>query len=57
VGHFEKATLLSSLKRQALYSFRYLYKFQAWKMSIVAVTLLDESLYFPTPIFNRRLVK
>jgi len=37
VGHSENSTLSSSFRKQALYSFRYPYKFQTRKMTILAV--------------------
>jgi len=37
VDYFENSTLTLSLRKQGLSSFRYLYKFEAWKMAIVTV--------------------
>jgi hypothetical protein len=33
----ENSTMFSSLEGQALYAFRLLHKFQAWKMTVVMV--------------------
>jgi hypothetical protein len=37
VDYFENSTMSSSLRGQALYAFRFLHKFQAWKMTVVMV--------------------
>jgi len=46
------------LRGQALYTFRELHKFQAWKMTIITVIhfVCKVALYVPTPAVNRRVV-
>jgi len=58
VGYFENSITSSSLRRQDLYSFRYLYKFQDWKMKIVMTIHFVHkfALYIPTTAINRRPV-
>jgi len=41
VGYFENSVTSLSLRGQALYSFRLLYKFQVGKLTIVMVTVLE----------------
>jgi hypothetical protein len=54
-----KIFIFSCLRGQALYAFRQLHKYEAWKMVIVAVihVVREVALYLSTPAVKRRLVK
>jgi hypothetical protein len=56
IGYFENSIISSSLRRQALYSLRYLYKFQAWKKKMVTVipVVLQVALWVSIAAVNRR---
>jgi len=58
IGYFENSIISSSLRRQALYFIRYLYKFQAWRMKIVTVisVVLQVALWVSIPAVQRRPV-
>jgi hypothetical protein len=59
VDYFENSTMSSSLRGQALYAFRMLHKFQAWKMTVVLVIhfVHKAGLYVSSPAVSRRQVK
>jgi len=58
VNYFENSTMSSSLRGQALYAFRLLHKFQAWKMTVVMVIhfVHKAGLYISSPAVRRRQV-
>jgi hypothetical protein len=58
VDYFENTATSLSLRRQILFSLRYIYKFQDWKMTTVMVVhSVDKvSQYISNPVINRRLV-
>jgi hypothetical protein len=59
VGYFENSTISAALKGQSLHAFRYLYKFQAWKMTTSKIIhfMLKVALYVSTPSVRGGLAK